>query len=293
MNHRKSTIVWRTSLGLICLGLLLGLLWGYFHFWSPQLNSSKNAQPIAPLGSQPTTEPSIQPTVPGEWSLAFDDEFNGSSLDTRKWNIEDYGVGGYRNCCLNYGKQYYTPQALSFANGSLQINAAGRTIENRDYTSGAITTENKFSFLYGRVDVRAKLPKTPGFWPAIWLLPYGTNAKLGGVFEIDVMEFRGSAPNSIHMANHWGKQQVYQDYTGGPDYSQDYHVFSLVWTPQAITWYIDGSARFQVSQHVSNRNMYLIINSAIGGSWGGLPNASTVLPQSMDIDYVRVYKSAP
>jgi beta-glucanase (GH16 family) len=105
-----------------------------------------------------------------------------------------------------------------------------------------------------------------------------------------MMEFRGDKPNIIHMTNHWGTHQTNRDYTGNFDYSQGYHVFTLIWNASTITWYIDGVQRFQTSQGVSHQNMYLIINSTIGGHWGGLPNASTVLPQNMDIDYVRVYK---
>ncbi|HEX4206218.1 MAG TPA: glycoside hydrolase family 16 protein [Ktedonobacteraceae bacterium] len=276
MEYRNSIIVRRIFISFICFGLLLGLLWGYLHFWNIQPNAPQNAQP----------------TIPGKWKLTFDDEFNGPVLDESKWNTEDYKVGEYRNCCLNYGVQYFTPQALSLANGSLQIKTAQQEMGTRNYTSGAITTENKFSLLYGRVDVRAKLPKTQGLWPAIWLLPYDTNANLGGVFEIDMMELNGSHPNVIHMTNHWGKQQAYRDYTGGPDYSQNYHIFSIVWTRQTITWYIDGIARFQVSQHVSNKSLYLIINASLGGRYVGKPDSSTVLPQYMNIDYVRVYKPA-
>lgn len=291
-SNRKSIIVKRIFTGFICFGLLLGLLWGYFHFWNTQPKASQNTQRLPSHKLQETAEVPTQPTIPGKWQLTFDDEFNGPNLDESKWNIEDYGIGGYRDCCLGYGVQYFTPQALSFADGSLQIKTEKQKMGTRNYTSGAITTENKFSFLYGRVDVRAKLPKTQGFWPALWLLPPGTNAQLGGAFEIDMMEFRGGEPNTIHMVNHAGKQQTALDYKGGPDYSQDYHVFSLVWTSQSITWYIDNVERFQVSQYISDQSLYLIINSTLGGHYGGYPDASTVLPQSMSIDYVRIYKSA-
>jgi len=166
------------------------------------------------------------------------------------------------------------------------------------YTSGAITTENKFSFLYGRVDIRAKLPKTQGFWPALWLLtdnssffaPYSSTTI--APFEIDMMELLGNNPYAVHMTNHWGHQKHMGQYVG-PDFSQNYHVFRIIWTKQKITWYIDGVQRFQSSQGVSNESMYLIINSSLGGSWPGFPDETTIFPQYMDIDYVRVYQPAP
>ena len=228
----------------------------------------------------------LSPITPG-WNLIFDEEFNGKSLDTSKWNIENMASGGYHNCCLGYGVQYFTPQALSFLNGSLRITTKKHHMRGYAYTSGAITTENKFSFLYGRVDIRAKLPKTRGFWPALWLLAGGRSGY--APFEIDMMELLGNDPTTIYISNHWGHRQTERHYTG-PDFSQNYHIFSIVWNHQRITWYIDGVQRSQTSRGVSNKSMYIIINSSLGGSWPGYPDATTVLPQHMDIDYVRVYQ---
>ena len=231
--------------------------------------------------------PAVKPTPTPNWKLIFDDEFNGTYLDTSKWNVEDYGPAGYQNCCLYDGSQYYTSQALSFSNGSLQITTKKQTIEGHSYTSGAITTQNKFSFLYGRIDIRVKLPKSQGFWPAIWLLPNGNHTP--APFEIDIMEMLGETPHIVYSFNHWGNHQTTARYVG-PDFSQGFHVFSIVWEPQEIAWYIDGVQRSQTSQGISNQKMYLIINAALGGMWPGAPNKNTITPQSMYIDYVRVYQ---
>ncbi|GHO83169.1 hypothetical protein KSZ_11750 [Dictyobacter formicarum] len=158
------------------------------------------------------------------------------------------------------------------------------------YTSGAITTENKFSFKYGRVDIRARLPKTQGYWPALWLLP----KRVVGIepFEIDIMELLGKDPRTVHMTNYWGTSKNTEGFIG-PDFSQNYHEFSVVWTHTSISWYIDGMPRFKSTQGISDQSMYLIINSTLGGSWAGNPDKSTVLPQYMDVDYVRIYQPTP
>ena len=102
----------------------------------------------------------VCPTTIPKSNLIFDDEFSGKSLDIKKWNIEDNSADGYHNCCLGYGLQYYTPEALSSWQGSLRITTQAQDVYDHHYTSGAITTENKFSFTYGRVEIRAKLPQT-------------------------------------------------------------------------------------------------------------------------------------
>lgn len=285
MWYSKSTAVKYFIRSLLCLVLGFAIFEGYLHLWSIQAKTSNNT-PVTIAGSSQVNAPDSPSTL--KWKLSFDDEFSGPGLDRSKWNVQNKTLGGYHSCCLNYGGQYYTPEALSFVKGSLRITTEQNNKGSNAYTSGAITTENNFSFLYGRVDIRAKLPKTQGLWPAFWLLP--DNTVQNGAFEIDMMEFRGSNPNTIHMTNHWGKQQIDDDFIGDTDYSQDYHVFTLIWSPSTISWYIDGVQRYQTSQGISNQSMYLIINSTIGGHWGGIPDASTVLPQYMDIDYVRMYK---
>lgn len=226
--------------------------------------------------------------IPG-WRLVFDDEFNGKSLDTSKWNTQDTLSDGYHNCCLDYGLQDFTPDMLSVEHGLLRITTQRQQVGTYNYTSGAITTESKFSFLYGRINIRARLPKTKGLWPAFWLLPDGSQGI--APYEIDMMELLGKDPKTIYMTNHWKKvknEQIQQLYKG-PDFSKSYHIFSIVWDQKTITWYIDGKQHFRTSNGVSNKHMYLIINTSVGG-WAGNPEASTVFPQYLDIDYVRIYQ---
>lgn len=267
-------------ISLVLLGLLLALVWGHFPLW--------NISPQPPLT---ITQTDKTPTVPKSKQL-FDDEFSGPNLDMKKWNIEDTYVNAYHNCCLGYGVQYFTPKALSFQQGSLRITTQAQDVDGYHYTSGAITTENKFSFTYGRVDIRARLPKTDGLWSAFWLLPSDRSTRVDGVaaFEIDMMEMLGRTPNTVHLTNHQVHQYNTRVFTG-PDFSQDYHVFSIIWTSKAISWYIDGIQCFESEQGIPNLSMYLIISVNLGGGdWAGYPDAYTVLPQYMDIAYVRVYQ---
>jgi beta-glucanase (GH16 family) len=159
------------------------------------------------------------------------------------------------------------------------------------YSSGKVKSEGKFSFLYGRVDVRAKLPGTQGLWPAIWMLPADDTWPP----EIDVMELLGNDPTRVYMTLHWGtrkKQQHYQAKFDGPDFTADYHVFSIVWDPGQIHWLVDGIERATAVKNVPDRSMFLLLNTSIGGEWPGPPDRDTVLPQYFLIDYVRVYKRA-
>ena len=274
-KYRSSKLIF---ISLALLSCLSALVWGYYHVG--------NTPPDPP----PTvTQPNKTPTVP-ESQLIFDDEFSETSLDTKTWNIQDTS-NGYHNCCLDYGVQYFTPQALSFQQGSLRITTQAQNVNGYNYTSGAITTENKFSFTYGRVEIRARLPKTDGLWTAFWLLPNDRSSRRDGVaaFEIDMAEMLGRDPKTVHMTNHQGHQYNTRPFTG-PDFSQDYHVFSIIWTSKAITWYIDGVERFESELGIPDLSMYLILSTNLGGDWAGDPDADTVLPQYTDIDYVRVYQ---
>lgn len=251
---------------VIFLGFFLSAIWSCFY----------NVPLYPPLTITP---PNKTPIIP-HWKLVFDDEFSETSINTNKWTVINANP-------LDYGLQFYTPQAVAISDGVLQIKVDKNNMGGYNYTSGGITTEDKFSFLYGRVDVRAKLPDTQAVWPAIWLLPNNTRGIAS--FEIDIMELLGQNPTVAHMTNHWGKNQVYATYQG-PNFSQGYHVFSVIWTPEDIIWYIDGIEVFYTSQGISNEPMHLIINTAIGGDWPGKPDSRTILPQYMNISSVRIYQ---
>lgn len=226
--------------------------------------------------------------VEGHWKLVWGDEFDGRRLDLTKWTVADTSGRAMYAGEMNF----YNPDDVAMREGKLVL----RTRDYPDgkhvtppYSSGRISTERKFSFLYGRVDVRAKLPGTKGLWPAIWLLP----ADGSWPPEIDVMELLGHLPRRDFMTFHWGTrraQQQDQSKFDGPDFTADYHIFSMEWSPGQIRWLIDGVERKVITNNVPDKPMYLIINTAVGGTWAGPPDKTTVMPQSFMVDYVRVYQ---
>ncbi|MEZ0536449.1 carbohydrate binding domain-containing protein [Caldicellulosiruptoraceae bacterium PP1] len=247
-----------------------------------------------------------------QWKLIFSDDFNGTSLDRTKWNVIDAG-GGFGNNEL----QYYAdrPENVKVENGNLVITALKEDTKYKgtnDYTSGKLTTQDKFYFTYGKVEVKAKLPKTKGLWPAIWMMPqdmslYGGWPRCG---EIDIMELLGHEPNKVYGTIHYGNphSQRGNSYTlENGDFSEDYHIFSLEWEPGEIRWYIDGHLYSTQKNWFSrdeneafdttypapfNRDFYLILNVAVGGNWPGNPDNTTVFPQQMLVDYVKVYQKS-
>lgn len=263
------------------------------------------------------------PAIQG-MNLIWQDEFNGTTLDTSKWNYEqgyylndDPNTWGWGNAEL----QHYTDSAQNVfvQDGKLNIRALNDPKSfpqdpNRyaQYSSGKINTKNHFTLKYGRVDFRAKLPTGNGVWPALWMLPqdspYGTWAASG---EIDVMEARGRLPGSTSGAVHFGgtwpaNQHISGEYhfPEGQNINNDYHVYSVVWEEDNIKWYVDGKFFFKVTNEQwyslaapNNPNapfdqpFYLIMNLALGGNFdGGIsPNPSDI-PATMQVDYVRVYK---
>ena len=224
--------------------------------------------------------------------LTFDDEFTETSLNTSIWNIEDYGTDLYHNCCLKFGPQYYNTQDVSLNQGDLRLTSEKRTVGTYNYTSGAVTTENKFSFLYGLVTIRARLPQGgKGIWPAFWLLTNDNKSN-----ETDIMEMANDptlAYQTFHANVPIPNSYISQCITHEPDLSADFHTYTLNWSPGSLTWFIDGTQVCQVTQDVPQTPMYLLLNTAVGGSWPGSPDANTVFPQYMDIDYVQVWQTDP
>ncbi len=237
------------------------------------------------------------------WQLVWQDEFNGVHLDGGRWNYE-IGGGGWGNNEL----EYYTDREdnVYVQDGQLVIEARREHYENREYTSARITTNSKGDWLYGKIEVRAKLPVGKGLWPAIWLLPtdwaYGSWAASG---EIDIMELVGNNPFQVFGSIHFGGEFPHNVYKNGnfvlrdgSDFSDDFHVFSLIWEPADLRWYVDGKLYEEQSEWYSNngdfpapfdKRFHLLLNVAVGGNWPGSPDASTEFPQRMYVDYVRVY----
>ena len=255
----------------------------------------------------PVKPPSPTITPPGGWKLVWSDEFDkpdGSAPDENKWSYA-VGAGGWGN-----GEyEYYTDHRLENAHidhGMLVIEARKEDYLGHDYTSARLNTSQKGDWTYGRVEVRAKLPKGQGLWPAIWMMPtdsiYGGWPRSG---EIDIMELLGNEPSRVYGTLHYGDPHDSQgsqfDLTDGSAFSDSFHTFAIEWEPGIIRWYVDGSQYFTVTQwFISDESrpfpapfdqrFYLILNVAVGGTWPGYPDETTQFPQKMYIDYVHVYQ---
>jgi beta-glucanase (GH16 family) len=237
-----------------------------------------------------------------EWELVWSDEFDGTAIKTANWNWE-IGAGGWGNNEL----QYYTNSTENsyINNGSLVI-VARKNHLGHDYTSARMTTKNKHSFLYGRMEASIKLPALKqGIWPAFWMMPagsvYGGWAASG---EIDIMEAINqpyTVYGTIHYGGSWpNNQNSGAEYSNGTNFSQDYHTYAIEWEPTQIRWYVDDVLySTKTSWYTSgypypapfDQPFYFILNLAVGGNWPGYPDATTTFPQTMYIDYVRVYQA--
>ncbi|MFC4403038.1 glycoside hydrolase family 16 protein [Gracilibacillus xinjiangensis] len=219
------------------------------------------------------------------WSLVWNDEFDNPQLDQAKWNIENWAAE------KNEELQFYTPGNVKVQDGKLELISEMEKYQGRNYTSGAIHSKDKFFFEYGKVEIRAKLPHGKGIFPAFWMMPNQDNVWLP---EIDILEMLGHEPDRIWMVQHQldenGNLQSESNSFKGADYSKDFHLFGIEWTPSEIVWLIDGKEQFRTNTFQSPGNMYLYINTAVGGVWPGNPDASTIFPQSFFVDYVRVFQ---
>ncbi len=268
----------------------------------PSGQASQAATPTPSPTLAPTATPTIPPTptdtptsapsaqLPG-WVLVWWDEFDGPSLDATKWTVVSDAPGGFHHCCLGNTGNAWSADDVSITDGSLRLTTERRAFQGSAYTSGAVTTQGKFDFLYGRLDIRARVPKGNGLWPAFWLLPGDWWQGGYAPFEIDMMEALGQDTHTDYMVNWSGTLHQYCQYTG-PDFSAGFHVYSFIWTANSMTWLVDGTQRCARQRGIPTMRMDLILNTAIGGSWPVPPDASTVLPQYTDIDYVRVYAAA-
>ena len=231
-------------------------------------------------------------------SLVWQDEFDGQGLpDASRWNYEEGFI-------RNNERQYYTRARAENArleNGLLIIEARRERFQNADYTSASLTS--RASWTYGRIEVRAKLPKGRGTWPAIWTL--GTNIRDVGwptCGEIDIMEHVGFDPGRIHANIHTKAYNHVQGTAKGSSVvvanPEDFHFFSVSWTANAIEMSVDGQRYFTFPKETGGETVwpydkpqYLILNLAIGGSWGGQQGIDdAAFPTQYAIDYVRIYR---
>lgn len=242
--------------------------------------------------------------------LVWEDDFDGPTLDYSKWECEVNALGGGNN-----ELQIYTDQArnVRLENGCLVLEAHRETTTLsgavRDYSSGRVRTKHRGDWCYGRFEIRAKLPKGPGIWPAIWMLPtdekYGPWAASG---EIDIMELLGHEPHQIMGTIHYGAAWPQNTSDGSEnfrletgDFSDGFHVFRIDWDETGMKWFCDDQlfretpasrwfSKSASSPAPFNERFHILLNIAVGGNWPGNPNDQTIFPQQMLVDWVRVYQ---
>jgi len=246
------------------------------------------------------------PAVPGDWKLVWADEFEGKKLDSNRWTTCYWWADSGCTIISNHELEWYQPRNVSIQDGNLVLEARKEQVEGPDgkmfpYTSGMVSSGRatsemgelpRYSFQYGYVEMRAKIPAGRGIWPAFWLLPITHESRP----EIDIMEILGHEPGNIKFNYHYIDADGNKADTGsewaGPDFSQDWHTFGVDWAPDQITWYVDGVKRYEMTDaaSISSEPMYILLNLAVGGDWPGSPDGNTVFPSQYLIDYVRVYQ---
>jgi beta-glucanase (GH16 family) len=235
-------------------------------------------------------------------TLVWEDNFDGTTLNTSDWTYETgRGSNGWGNNEL----QFYRQENTSIVDGHLVISAKKENFSGAEYTSSRLITKDKKSFQYGRVDIRAALPKGQGIWPAFWML--GNNFPTVGwpkCGEIDIMEMVGGAgkDNTVYGTLHWDNNGSHACTCGDDGYTisngtlaGEFHVYSIVWNANKITWYVNNIMHHEIDITPAELSefdapFFLIFNIAVGGNWPGNPNASTQFPQRLIVDYVRVFQ---
>lgn len=246
----------------------------------------------------------IQNNKTAGWKMVWSDEFNYTGLpDSTKWAYDADEAN------FNNEMQYYTykrPENVYVEKGILTINAHKEIYKESDYTSARLVTRGKKDILYGKIDVRAKLPKGRGTWPAIWLLSSKQPRVWPDDGEIDIMEHVGYNEGVITGAVHVKRRTTGTDIISTVDTilveqaTEAFHEYSLIWTPTRLEWLIDGKMfhHYDKADRPSHhwpfdKAFYLILNIAIGGSWGGKYGVDdSIFPQKMEVDYVRISTKA-
>lgn len=239
------------------------------------------------------------PQDPPAWRLVFRDEFDRPGLpDPDKW---DYEVGLVRN------REAQSYQRASLRNsrvegGRLIIEAHREDVEGGTYTSASLITLGKFAFQFGRVEVKAKLPAARGTWPAVWMLGEDRSiVRWPRCGEIDIMEHVGHLPGRIHGVVHQIREDGEVHWSQGGHVqvdtaSEQFHVYALEWEPSGLKWFVDDKEFFAFpyqgpAKWTFDRRMYLLVNLAIGGTWGGQQGIDEkAFPQRFEVEYVRIYQ---
>jgi len=245
-------------------------------------------------------------TVANFTNLTMADEFEGTTLNPEIWEPVDAPA-----LLGNGSLQYYTSRSenLKVEDGILHIIARQESFEGLNYTSARIETKGLFAQKHGRFEARIQLPWSQGLWPAFWLLgnQCQENSEFGAINwpncgEIDIMENRGQEPTlingSVHGPGYSGAEAITKAYELENDrFDSGFHIFGIEWGENYINYYVDDVLYNQITpadvpgEWVFNDEFYIIMNVAVGGGYSGAPDASTVFPQEMLVDYVRVYSA--
>ncbi|MGF1508415.1 MAG: family 16 glycosylhydrolase [Myxococcota bacterium] len=244
---------------------------------------------------------------PAQFELVFEDEFDGPAMtspDSSTWDF-DVGGGGFGNNQLEFNTPR-TANARVNGEGILEIVARQEPFGNNGFTSARMLTNDLLEVQYGRIEARIKLPTGRGIWPAFWMLGADfPETDWPFVGEIDIMEYCGQEPQIVHGSLHGpgfsggnALSQIFRKEDDLPAFNEDFHVFAVEWDPARIAWYVDDVI-YQVlrASEVQNRGdwvfdgpFFLILNVAVGGTFCQNPDESTVFPQTMEVDYVRVFR---
>ena len=244
----------------------------------------------------------FSPSAFADWNLTFQDEFNGSSLNTSNW-MTTFPDGTRAND--NAEQEYYVDNAFTFpnpgVNGYVQINTTKTTTPYSVcyngtclYTSGMLSSYSHFSQAYGYYECRAQIAAGQGLWPAFWMIPNN----LQWPPEIDILEILGQTPNDIYTTYHDANNDIYQTYTIVSGLTTAFHLYAVDWEPGSIKWYVDGNQVYTTSSNVTSLPFYIIFNYAIGGNWGGYPDSTTITALQnntvpVKVDYIRAYMKVP
>jgi beta-glucanase (GH16 family) len=241
------------------------------------------------------------------WQLVWSDEFNGlagESPDSAKWNF-DIGVGPNNDGWGNSELEYYTNRTVNASidsNGNLAITAKSELYAGSAFTSARLKTKGLFEQSYGRFEARIRAPWGPGIWPAFWLL--GSNVDTVAwpqCGEIDIMELRGQKPNiingTVHGPGYSGAAGITKSFAFENDrFDVDFHLFAVEWGKDYIDFFVDNTLYQKITpgdvtgNWVFDHPFFIILNVAVGGNYVGYPTSQTPFPQTMLVDYVKVYR---
>ncbi len=248
----------------------------------------------------------------GDLSLVWSDEFDDAQLDPEVWFFESgdgsqYGIPDWGNNEL----QWYLPDNAGLENGLLTITARAESRSGKNFTSGRISTQDRFAFRYGRIEARIRLPGGQGLWPALWLMPqddiYGGWAASGEIDVLEAVNLGDAGGNTVHGTLQYGAEWPNNVYSGNDhlvatDATAEFHDYALEWDETEIRWYADG-VLYGMQNNWSttaadfpapfDQPFHILLNVAVGGHWPGPPDSNTVFPVAMEVDYVRVYSGSP